>query len=624
MCGIAGIYDTGHNPIKPSWVIDMTDTMEHRGPDDDGLVLLSSCRNLEPYSYNRNKRKQAEADRYNIGLGHRRLSIIDLSDAGHQPMCNEDGTVWITYNGEIYNYQDLRSDLAAKGHRFKSNTDTEVIIHLYEEMGEDCVQKLNGIFAFAIWDSTGKKLFLARDRFGVKPLYYTFNNKKFIFASEIKSLFKVPGVAGAIDLQSMAEHFTFQNTFGERTLFKDIKLLPQGHTMLLKEDSSTSERSYWDIEYNEDYGQTEEYYIKGLKERFENGVRSQLVSDVPLGTYLSGGMDTGSISAVTSKYIDKLHTFTCGFDTSGVSEEEMFFDETKESEELSSLLNTIHHQIILKPGDMEKVLPKVVWHLDEPRVGISYQNYYVTELISKFVTVVLSGVGGDEFFAGYPWRYEPILNIHDPELFDRTYYDLWVRFLDDNEKKKLFSDRVNAQLTDFSTYDSFKAVTKNTRAKQPLNRAMYFDAKTFLNGLFIVEDKLSMAHSIESRVPFLDNDFIDFTLSIPPELKFKDGNIKHILKKAMEGLLPKETLYRRKQGFTPPDKSWYKGGTLKYIKGLILSDRALERDYFKEEYLNKILDDHLSGRENNRFLIWSLMSFELMNRIFIDGDRVAG
>ncbi len=621
MCGIAGIYDTSHKPIEPSWVIEMNDAMEHRGPDDKGLVLLSSCRDLEPCIYDRRK---PGADRFNIGLGHRRLSIIDLSNAGHQPMCNEDGTVWITYNGEIYNYPVLRSDLIAKGHRFRSNTDTEVIIHLYEEMGEDCVQKLNGMFAFAIWDATGKQLFLARDRFGVKPLYYTLNNNKFIFASEIKSLFKVPGVTGEIDLQAMAEHFTFQNTFGERTLFKDIKLLPQGHTMLLKEDAGTSERSYWDIEYHEDYGHTEEYYIKGLKERFETSVKSQLVSDVPLGTYLSGGMDTGSISAVTSRHIENLHTFTCGFDTSGVSEEELFFDETKESEELSRLLNTIHHQIILKPGDMEKVLPKVVWHLDEPRVGISYQNYYVTGLISKFVTVVLSGVGGDEFYAGYPWRYEPILDIHDPDLFDSTYYDLWVRFLNDEEKKKLFSDRVNAQLKGFSTYDSFKAVTKNTRAKHPLNRAMYFDAKTFLNGLFIVEDKLSMAHSIESRVPFLDNEFIDFTLRIPPELKFKDGNIKHILKKAMDGLLPQETLYRRKQGFTPPDKSWYKGETLDYIKGLILSRKALERDYFKEEYLNKILDDHLSGRENNRFLIWSLMSFELMNRIFIDKDKAIG
>jgi len=621
MCGISGIYDINKNQVNPSWAAAMNKTMKHRGPDDDGVVLLSSGCDLPPLVYNSDGRHPVNNSGYDIVLGHRRLSIIDLSDAGRQPMSNEHGTIWITYNGEIYNYSSLRNDLIRKGHRFKSRTDTEVIIHAYEELGDDCILELNGIFAFALWDSIRKRLLLARDRFGTKPLYYTLSRNRLIFASEIKAILEIPGVSGEISPEALSEHFTFQNTFGDRTFFKNIFLLPQGHTLTVENDK-ISRRNYWDIEYTEEYNHSEEYYINGLRERFEEGVGSQLISDVPLGTYLSGGMDTGSISAVTTRYIPELHTFTCGFDTSSVSGEELFFDERKESEELSRFLNTTHHQIILKQGDMESVLPEVVWHLDEPRVGISYQVFYVARLISNFVTVVLSGVGGDEFFAGYPWRYEPVKDIYDTERFDETYYRLWIRFLTDEEKKDFFSDGINNQLKGFSTFDSFREVISKTNAKLPLNRAMYFDAKTFLNGLLLVEDKLSMAHSIESRVPFLDNNLVDFAVVIPPELKLNNGNIKYVLKRAMEGLLPGDTLYRRKQGFTPPDKSWYKGRTLRYIKELILSKKALERGYFKKQYLNKIIEDHVSGKRNNRFLIWSLMCFEWMNRIFIDREEI--
>jgi asparagine synthase (glutamine-hydrolysing) len=302
------------------------------------------------------------------------------------------------------------------------------------------------------------------------------------------------------------------------------------------------------------------------------------------------------------------------------SELEQHFDERAASHELARHLGTIHHELELSSDHMEHALPKVVWHLDEPRVGISYQVYYTAEMIRRHVTVVLSGVGGDELFAGYPWRYEPILGLQ-PDRFELEYYKLWIRFLSDHEKKKLFTPELSRALGDFSTFDSFRAALGASEDYDPLHRALYFDFKTFLNGLLIVDDKLSMAHSVEARVPFLDNDLVDAVIRIPAEYKLRAGESKVVLKQAMRGLLPEETLHRRKQGFTPPDQSWYKAA-YDYIERLILSERAVDRGYFEPSYLRKILDDHLANRQNNRFLIWSLMCFEWWNRLFVDRDRI--
>lgn len=599
MCGIAGLHNLNDEPVAIERVRAMCDLIRHRGPDDRDAWAQGP-----------------------VGLGHRRLSIIDLSPRGRNPMANEDGTIRIVFNGEIYNYEDLRPDLVRRGHVFRSQTDTEVIIHLYEELGAESIQRLNGMFAFALWDEGRRRLLLARDRFGVKPLYYTQLGNTLAFASEVKAFLALPEFKTRADPFALAEHLTFQNTFGERTFFEGVNLLPQGH-YLLAENGRVEQRGYWDLQFQPESDVSMEKWADGLRERFEAAVHRQLMSDVPLGSYLSGGMDTGSISAVAVRRIPKMHTFTCGFKLpTGASELEQFFDEREESRQLAQLLDTVHHELELGPEAMQPVLPAVVWHLDEPRVGISYQVYRTAEMISRYVKVVLSGVGGDELFAGYPWRYEPILTLNGDD-FERGYYGLWIRLLTDEQKRELFSDDVNQSLGDFSTFESFRQVLRGAKGVDPLHRALYFDFKTFLNGLLLVDDKLSMAHSIEARVPFLDNEIVDYVTRIPAEFKLKPDQSKIVLREAMRGLLPDETIFRRKQGFTPPDQTWYKGESLAYIRDLILGPRAVERGYFRPAALRQILDDHLQDRRNNRFLIWSLMSFEWWNRLFVDREMSA-
>ncbi len=598
MCGIAGLFNLANEPVEVGLVQGMCDLIRHRGPDDSGLWASGS-----------------------VALGHRRLAIIDLSPHGRNPMPNEDETVWLTCNGEIYNYKDLRSDLVKRGHRFRSETDTEVIIHLYEEKGPACVKELNGMFAFAIWDSRRQTLLLARDRFGVKPLYYTLLGNTLAFASEVKAFLALPDFKVCPDLFGLAEHFTFQNTFAERTLFKGVKLLMAGHYLLCR-DGQTRTQPYWDLDFQPEPNRSVDDWATGLRERFDSAVTRQLMSDVPLGTYLSGGMDTGSITAVAARQISGMHTFTCGFQLpEGASELEQFFDERDESYRLDRLFGTIHHEIKLGQDAMAQVLPAVVWHLDEPRVGISYQIYYMAEIIRRHVTVVLSGVGGDELFAGYPWRYEPILGLENGS-FESTCYQLWTRLLTDKERAKLFTSTVNRALGDFSPFESFRSVLRPVRKADPLHQALYFDFKTFLSGLLIVDDKLNMAHSVEGRVPFLDNDLVDYVSRIPSHFKLQEGQGKFVLRQAMRNLLPAETILRRKQGFTPPDRTWYKGESLTYIRDLILGPRALERGYFEPGALQEIIEDHLQNRRDHRFLIWSLMCFEWWNRLFVDREPI--
>ena len=598
MCGIAGLFSLVGAPVSGAQIQRMTEMIGHRGPDDSGLLVDGP-----------------------IGLGHRRLSIIDLSDRGRNPMPNEDKTVWLIFNGEIYNYRDLKPDLIARGHRFQSETDSEVIIHLYEEMGPGFISVLNGMFAFALWDANRGKLLLARDRFGVKPLYYTLIGNTLAFASEVKAFLELPEFKVSVDPLALAEHFTFQNTFGKRTFFDGVNLLPAGH-YLVAQGGETSIRQYWDLSFKPDGRLSVDEWAHRLREVFEGAVTRQLISDVPLGTYLSGGMDTGAISAVAASQIHNMHTFTCGFDLpEGATDLERHFDERGDSHRLARLLGTIHHELELGPDAMAPALPHVVWHLDEPRVGISYQVFYTAELIRRYVTVVLSGVGGDELFGGYPWRYAPVMELTGSK-FEAEYYSQWIRFLTDQEKRKLFTEEISQQLGDYSTFDSFRASLGDTAGYDSLHRALYFDFKTFLGGLLVVDDKLAMAHSVEGRVPFLDNELVDIVACIPSEFKLQGGESKIVLRRAMRGLLPEETLHRRKQGFTPPDQSWYKQGAMDYIRDLILSPRALDRGYFQPCYLEKILDDHLTDRRNNRFLIWSLMSFEWWNRLFVDREAL--
>jgi asparagine synthase (glutamine-hydrolysing) len=593
VCGIAGIFDFAGRPVTAGELRRMSSAIAHRGPDDEGQYVDG-----------------------NVGLANRRLAIIDTSSAGHQPMTNSDGSVVITYNGELYNYLELMPLLEAKGHRFHSRTDTEVVLHAYEEWGERCVERFNGMFAFAIWDRRRRRLLLVRDRFGIKPLYIAEQDGRLLFGSEIKSLLEA-GLRRKLDHGALVEYFTFQNIFSARTLFADVTMLPAGHYAIV-DDRGVRTTGYWDLEFEPDHRPTEEDWTALVRNAFESSVVRQLVSDVPVGSYLSGGMDSGSIVAIASRRVPRLMTFTGGFDLSSVEGLELVFDERSDAEAMSNAFHTEHYEMVMHAGDMAWILPELVWHLEDLRVGMSYQNYYIARLGSKFVKVSLAGTGGDEMFAGYPWRYA-LAQEDDPADFESRYYAYWSRLVPDHERGAFFSPNVLRD-AEREPRDVFLDVLRPVRDLEPLDQALYFEAKTFLHGLLVVEDRVSMAHGLEVRVPFLDNEIVDVARRIPSRLKHADAAGKRILRRAMEPLLPQEIVSRPKQGFSPPDRSWYRGSTMDYIRDLLLDPRTLERDYFQPAFIRRTLDEHLEGRVNHRLLIWSLITFEWWNRLFIDGD----
>lgn len=624
MCGITGIFNVTGGPVSVDILKKMTGIISHRGPDAEGIWT----------------------DRF-IGLGHRRLAIIDLTPTANQPMSNEDESLVISYNGEIYNFKELRAELETRGYGFNSHSDTEVILRSYEEWGGDCVHKFNGMFAFAIWDRKKRELFAARDRYGVKPFYYYFKNGLFLFGSEIKSILQHPDISKQISYAALNEYFTFQNIFSDLTLFKDIKILPAASTLELKADRVNSLRinKYWDYDFTQDFSLTEQEYLEGLNELFEQAVTRQLVSDVEIGAYLSGGLDSGAITCVASKLFKNIKSFTCGFDLSSASGLELGFDERRKAEYLSNLYKTEHYEVVLKAGDMERIMPELIWHLEDLRVGQSYPNYYVARLASKFVKVVLSGMGGDELFAGYPWRYYRLVNNDiKKEMFLDNYYDYWQRLVPDEEKQTFFSPDCYALMSDYSTKDIFKSVivdkiNKTDSPEDIINLSLYFEIKTFLHGLLEVEDKLSMAHSMETRVPFLDNDLVDFAMNVPINLKLRDlgeterinenepaiktlkyyektNDGKIILRKVLARYVPQDYANSIKQGFSAPDASWFKGESIEYIKSLLFDPKARIYDYIQSERIRVLLQEHFSGKINHRLLIWSLLCFEWWLRKF--------
>jgi asparagine synthase (glutamine-hydrolysing) len=596
MCGIAGILDLRGRPVADAEIKAMIGAIRHRGPDDEGHYVGDA-----------------------VALGNRRLAIIDTSRAGHQPMATENGSLLIVYNGELYNFPELLPLLEARGHRFHSRTDTEVVLHAYEEWGPSCLDRFNGMFGFAIWDTRRRRLFLARDRFGVKPLYYAFHAGRLLFGSEIKALLQA-GLPRRVSPEALVEYFTFQNVLSDRTLFDGVRLLPPGHSLTVSEDGVEIKR-FWDLEPDPDESLGEGEWAESIRGVFEESVTRQLISDVPVGSYLSGGMDSGAVVAVASQHVPRLMTFTGGFDLSSVTGLELVFDERADAEVVASQFKTQHYEMVLHAGDLAWVLPELVWHLEDLRVGMSYQNYYIAGLASKFVKVSLAGTGGDELFAGYPWRYGLIEAGADD--FDSVYYDYWARLVPDEDKPDFFAPEVWAQATSHATYDVFREVLNPVDGLDPLTKALYFEAKTFLHGLLVVEDKVSMAHSLEARVPFLDNELVDLALRIPSRLKHADGGGKRLLRQAMRGLLPDEIIEKEKQGFSPPDQSWYRGPTMDYIRETLLDPRSLNRGYFQPAYVKRVLEEHLQGRINHRLLIWSLLCFEWWNRLFMDGDGAA-
>ncbi|MBI2193195.1 MAG: asparagine synthase (glutamine-hydrolyzing) [Planctomycetes bacterium] len=617
MCGITGVLNLSGEPVSPVLLQRMAAALAHRGPDGEGFYT----------------------DRF-IGLAHRRLAIIDLSAAGHQPMMTEDGRHLLVYNGEVYNFQELRLELEARHHRFRSRTDSEAVVYAMAEWGEKALDRFNGMFAFAVWDRVKQELFLARDRYGIVPVYYTLQGQTFLFGSEIKALLVHPACRVRLDTEALVEYFTFQNFFTNRTLFDGVRLLPAGTWLKVSFADGRMEGPvrYWDYRFTEPEkaGKPQEY-LEELDRLFRQAVQRQLVSDVDVGSYLSGGMDSGSITAIASSQIPCLKTFTCGFDLHSASGLELGFDEREKAEHMSYLFKTEHYEMVLKAGDMERVLPHLVRHLEEPRVGQSYPNFYMARLAGKFVKVVLSGGGGDELFGGYPWRYyRAVVNDSFEDYIDK-YYHYWHRLIPNSVTPQVFRP-IWSEVDHVSTRDIFRDVFAEhastlTRPEDYINHSLYFEAKTFLHGLLVVENKLSMAHGLETRLPFLDNDLVDFAMRVPVRLKLgnlgevvrlnenepgpktakyfertRDGKL--ILRQGMAHHIPGEVTQGIKQGFSAPDASWYKGESMDYVRRRLFSRNARIYQFLDREVVQDLTNEHLQGKENRRLLIWSLLNFE--------------
>ncbi|NKC11595.1 MAG: asparagine synthase (glutamine-hydrolyzing) [Gammaproteobacteria bacterium] len=631
MCGLAGYLNRDGRPASATVARAMATMIAHRGPDDEG-VYTDRC----------------------LALGHRRLSIIDVTTAGHQPMMSADGRYVVVYNGAVYNYQELRAQLQASGHRFVSNSDTEVLLHGFVTWGADVVERLNGMFAFAIWDMYASRLFLARDRYGIKPLYVCERGSSLLFASEVKAFFAHPEFRCTLDREALVEYFTFQNYFTSRTLFDGVEVFPAGHYQWVDLLDQKRERDaavrYWDYRFRQPavVGDRREY-VEELDRLVVQAVERQLVSDVEIGSFLSGGIDSGSIAAVAAKALPNLKTFTVGFDLRSASGLEVAFDERSKAEYMSYVFGTEQYEMVLKAGDMQRSMRPLVWHLEEPRVGQSYPNFYAAKLASRFCKVVMAGAGGDEMFGGYPWRYYRAVVNDDFEHYVDKYFDYWKRMVPPSIMPDLLSPlgslgaNVDLRSIFANVFQSHAAELDSPQAY--VNHSLYFEARTFLPGLLLVEDKLGMAHGIETRVPFLDNDLVDFAMSLPVETKLgnldevvslnenepgpktqryfektRDGKL--VLRDAMRRYVPGDVAEDIKQGFSAPDASWFKGESIAYVRERLMGEDAAIFEYLDRKTVQRLVGDHLSGQENRRLLIWSLLNVEEWLDVFIAGAGV--
>ncbi|PZR66955.1 MAG: asparagine synthase (glutamine-hydrolyzing) [Solirubrobacterales bacterium] len=600
MCGIAGVLNYDGSPVELEDLRRAAAAIAHRGPDDEGFHREGP-----------------------VGLAHRRLSIIDLSPAGHGPMSNEDGAVWLSFNGEIYNFRELRRLLISRGHSFRSHNDGEVLVHGWEEWGTDLVERLNGIFAFAIWDGRNRQLFLARDRFGAKPLYVRAIARRLVFASEVKAILAYEGQGTSISMPALVEYLTFQNLYGENTLFDGVKMLRPGSWMLVETDGHTRSAVYFDPKPEPLPAGSPGQLSEELAAILEQAVDRQLMSDVPVGAYLSGGVDSASLVILAARSIPHMHTFTVGFDLAGASPLELGADERGDAEIVAREAGSEHYEAVLHAGDLTRVLPQLVWHLEDLRAGTCYQNYYVSRLASRFVKVVLAGVGGDEFFAGYPWRYALLDQLNGGDSFEDVYYRYWSRLVHDDDKQELFTADAWAEARKTSPRESFEAVLASLPSGlEPIDRALYFEQRTFLHGLLVVEDKLSMAHSLEARVPFLDNELVDFSLRLPGSLKNSSPEGKRLLRDASATFLPAALHRKRKQGFSPPDRTWYQGRNLRYVREILLDATTLSRGIFRPAFTERMIREHTEGQSDHRLLIWSLLCLEWWQRLFVDNKAV--
>lgn len=625
MCGICGVYNgRSGEPVPQRLIEEMMRLITHRGPDDNGSYMDGA-----------------------LGLGFVRLSIIDLS-GGHQPMCNETGDVWISYNGEIWNYKELRKELLEKGHTFKTNCDTETIVHAYEEYGVDCVKRLHGMFAFAIWDSRRKRLFLARDKAGKKPLYYTQVNGNFVFGSEIKALLAHPQVKREADTQAMADFLSVRYVPAPATLFANVYKVMPGH-WLLYENETVRQECYWDYTFGPTEQRPIEEYLKGIKEHVYRSVEERMMADVPVGAMLSGGVDSSIISGIMSKLTDhKVKTFAVGFDHPDYSE-------LPYARMVADHFGTDHHELVVQSSDMTRYWPLLTWHRDEPVSEPSDLGVYlISKLAQQYVKVVLSGEGGDELFAGYPkyvvdWmaRYYHILppsvrNGLIQPLLERLPYSMrkikqaarnmsqpspqrwmnWFGIFNGPMKENLLTDSVKSSIDMDSSREFQHWLDKNPQ-RDDLSAMLYLDTKIWLpDNLLMKGDKMTMAASLEQRIPLLDYRLTEYAASIPSGPKIKGFKAKYLLKRAFADFLPEQILTRKKMGFNVPTGVWFREGQRDLISKLLLSERIRERGYFNDEYVERMVREHVEGRTNYQAQIFTLASLELWFRVFIDSPRL--
>ncbi len=635
MCGICGIYNLDSRvPIDRVALEAMNARIAHRGPDDQGFYVSG-----------------------NLGIAMRRLSIVDLQ-TGQQPVTNEDETIWLVYNGEIYNHAALRAQLVDQGHRFRSRSDTETIVHLYEQYGTGCVNHLRGMFAFALWDSRRQRLFVARDRLGIKPLYYRLTRDSFLFASEIKAILAHPSVRTEFNLPVLPEYLAFGYLAGPQTLFHGIQKLPPGHTLEIDATGNVSLREYWDLPHDATAAtQSEKECVETYREMLECAVQSHLMSDVPLGMFLSGGLDSSAIAALMTKLRrEPIETFSVGY-------QEEAFSELPYARAVSQHIGSNHHEVRVSFRQFLDALPKLIWHEDEPLVWPSSVSlYFVSQLARERVKVVLTGEGSDETLAGYTRYAWTLWNAK----FDRVYRQLtpetlrhslraliahsslassglrrrlqhsflgrdgasWESFYFDNfysafsasAQEELLGDRA-AQVAGPIYEDSLAFWRKSSGEILP--RLLYTDIKTYLVELLMKQDNMSMAASIESRVPFLDHPLVEYALRIPPRFNVRGLSGKWILKSAVKDLLPDEIVHRKKMGFPTPWRGWLEGAHLADVEKLLTEPRSLSRGLFRSQAVERLFTEHRARLHDHGDRIWRLLNLELWLRIFIDGDSTA-
>ena len=626
MCGITGKLTYDAEPISRELLESMTHAVSHRGPDSAGYYLGDG-----------------------IGLGHRRLSIIDLA-TGDQPLSNEDGTVWVVFNGEIYNFADVRQQLEQAGHRFRTRSDTEVIVHGYEQWGADCVERFRGMFAFAVWDAAARRLLLARDRLGVKPLYYAETANGLIFASEIKAILQDPSVSRAWRTDALDAYLTLEYIPGPATIYRQIQKLPPAHVAIV-ERGRMQVRQYWDLQFTGDSEvEREAEYLERLDALLRESISMRLISDVPLGAFLSGGIDSSLVAAYMTETSDApVVTTSVGF-------AEQAFDELAHARVVAEHFGCEHHEVVANP-DVRDILPRLAWHLDEPFADPSaVPTYYVSEAARRRVTVALSGDGGDELWAGYGrhrvehWETRvrgwlgPVLSraaglagsflphavkgaralghltLPPDEAYARKHaYGIF----EGPTKRGLYSHDLRAETRDADPYATFRAAYAACSSRDPLDRAMYVDVKTYLvDDILMKVDKMSMAVSLETREPLLDHRLLEFAATVPTSLKLRHGTSKYLLRRALQNRVPRSILERGKQGFEPPTGEWLSGPLAEMTDALLFDGRLRNRGLFAPTAVATMWNEHRNGRRDHRERLWALVMLELWFREFIDGAAV--